>query len=146
MKNRRLERLKRKRMRHEKNGITTPIDPITGEDIGLGAENHHIAGRKYHDDTIPLMPTGHHMLNDAFRDTSGSLPGPVHELERMGRYTQGVIIILDFVLDREWEHAERLISMGRSQSGIELTKRKGRRKSDGEKARRPRRGDDDTGT
>jgi hypothetical protein len=130
MKNRRLERLKRKRLRQEKNGISTPIDPITGDDIGPDAEDHHIAGRKFHDDTIRLSPQGHHMVTDAFRDTSGSLPGSVHELERMGRYTQGVIIILDFVLDRQWEHAERQISMGRAESGIELTKRKSRRKAD----------------
>ena len=120
MKNRHLERLKRKRSRFEKAGDTTPIDPITGEDIGPGAQDHHIAGRKYHDDTIPLMPTGHHMVNDAFRDTSGAIPGPVRDLDRYGRYIQGVIIILDFILDRLWEMAEQLISMARAEADREL--------------------------
>jgi hypothetical protein len=114
MKNRRLERLKRKRLRHEKNGITTPIDPITGEDIGQGAEQHHIAGRKYHDDTIPLMPTGHHMVSDAFRDMPAAVVGSPHELERIGRYMLGVVTVLDFVLDREYEMGERLIAMART--------------------------------
>lgn len=126
MKNRHLQRLKRKRLRHEKNGITTPIDPITGEDIGPGAEQHHIAGRKYHDDTIPLMPTGHHMMNDAFRDMSGAIPGPTQDLERIGRYVQGVIVILDFVLDRLWEMGEQLISMARANADHELKKKKPR--------------------
>jgi hypothetical protein len=124
MKNRHLERLKRKRMRYEKQGIVTPIDPITGEDIGPGAEDHHIAGRKYHDDTIPLMPTGHRMVTDAFRDISGSIPGPIREPERIGRYMQGVIIILDFVLDRLWEMAERLISMARAEADREIKEKR----------------------
>ena len=114
MKNRSLERLKRKRLRHEKDGITAPIDPITGENIGPGAEQHHIAGRRYHDDTIPLMPTGHHMVTDAFRDMPAAMAGSPHELERIGRYFLGVVTILDFVLDREYEMGERLIAMART--------------------------------
>lgn len=132
MKNRHLERLKRKRSRCEKAENTAPIDPITGEDVGPGAEDHHIAGRKYHNDTIPLMPTGHHMVTDAFRDTSGPIPGPVRDTERIGRYIQGVIIILDFVLDRLWEMAEQLISMARAEADRELKKRKRPEKSGGD--------------
>ncbi len=50
MTNRFLERLKRKRLRYEKTANVTPIDPITGEDIGPDAEDHHIAGKRYRDD------------------------------------------------------------------------------------------------
>lgn len=125
MKNRHLQRLKRKRLRYEKAGNATPIDPITGEDIGPGAENHHIAGRKYHDDTIPLMPTGHHMVTDAFRDMPASIPGPVKDLDRFGRYILGAIIVLDFVLDRLWEIGEKLISVARAEAYRELQEQEG---------------------
>lgn len=120
MKNRHLERLKRRRLRHEKAGNDTPIDPITGEDIGPGAEDHHIAGKKYHDDTIPLTQKGHHMVTDAFRDMPGPIPGPVRDLDRIGRYMLGGIIILDFILDRLWEMGEKLISKARAEADREL--------------------------
>ena len=122
MKNRRLERLKRKRLRYEKAGNTSPIDPITGGNIGPGAEDHHIAGRRYHDDSIPLMQKGHHMVTDAFRDMPGQIPGPVRDLDRFGRYILGAIIILDFILDRLWEMGEKLISMARAEADRELKK------------------------
>ncbi len=124
MKNRHLEDFKRKRSRCEKAGNTTPIDPITGEDIGPGAEDHHIAGRRYHDDTIPLMQKGHHTVTDAFGDMPGQIPGPVRDLDRIGRYLLGVIIILDFILDRLWEMGENLISIARAEADRELKKYK----------------------
>jgi len=124
MKNRHLERLKRKRLLYEKNGIMTPIDPITGQDIAPGAENHHIAGRKYHDDTIPLMPAGHHAVTEAFRDMPAPIAGAPRELERIGRYVLGVIIILDFVLDRLWEMGELLISMARAEAEREFEEKR----------------------
>ena len=138
MKNRYLERLKRKRLRHEKAGIPVPIDPITGEEIGPDAQNHHIAGEKFHDDTVRLSRKGHEIINDAFRDTSGTLPGPPHEFEIMGRYIQGVILISDFVLDREWEMAERLISLGRTENARVLDEKKHAKPSGKGKVRRPR--------
>lgn len=138
MKNRHLERLKRKRLRHEKGGIAVPIDPITGEDIGSDAQDHHIAGEKFHSDTIRLSRKGHELINDAFRDTSGSLPGPVHELERTGRYMQGVILILDFVLDRLWEMAERLIALGRTETARVLDEKNHAEISHNAKVTKPR--------
>lgn len=120
MVNRFLNRLKRKRLRYEKTGNMTPIDPITGEDIGPKKQDHHIAGKDYHDDTIPLNPDGHHAINDAFRDLPMPIPGPVRELDRIGRYLLGVIIILDFVLDRLWEMGESLIATARAEARREM--------------------------
>jgi hypothetical protein len=120
MKNRQLERLKRKRSRYEKTGNVTPIDPITGKDIGADVELHHIAGRRYHDDTIPLSAEGHHIITDAFRDTPGLIPGPVSSLERIARYKIGVILLMDQILDREWEQAETLLSMARAQADLAI--------------------------
>ena len=94
----------------------TPIDPITGENIGPDAEEHHIAGRRYHDDTIPLNPDGHHTMNDAMRDFPAPIPGPVCDLDRIGRYMLGVIVILDFVLDRLWEMGCALIERARAEN------------------------------
>jgi hypothetical protein len=124
MSKRHLERLKRKRLRHEKQNLTTPIDPITGEDIGPGAEQHHIAGRRYHDDTIPLMPKGHHMVTDAFRDMPSPIPGTPQEIEKIGRYLLGSVIVQDFILDRQWEHGERLIALARAKAAEEGKQKK----------------------
>ena len=120
MKNRYLERLKRKRLRHEKTGNMIAIDPITGDDIGSGVEDHHIAGKRYHDDTIPLNPDGHHLVSDAIRDFPTRISGPVRDLDRIGRYLLGVIVILDFVLDRLWEMGNTLIATARAEANREF--------------------------
>ena len=119
MTNRFLGRLKRKRLRYEKFANMTAIDPITGEDIGPDAEDHHIAGRRYHDDTIPLTPRGHHMVTDAQRDLPMPIPGPVRERDRMARYLLGYVIIQDFALDRIWEWAETTIREERAEANCE---------------------------
>ena len=120
MVNRFLNRLKRKRLRYEKTGNMTPIHPITGADIGPKKQDHHIAGKDYHDDTIPLNPDGHHAVNDAFRDLPMPIPGPVRERERMARYLLGYVIIQDFALDRIWEFAENTIAEERAAANREL--------------------------
>jgi len=68
------------------------------------------------------MQKGHHMVTDAFRDMPGTIPGPVRDLDRIGRYMLGVIVILDFILDRLWEMGEKLISMARAEADRELKK------------------------
>jgi hypothetical protein len=138
MKNRFLERLKRKRLRYEKGTNMTAIDPITGEDLGPDAEDHHVAGRRYHEDTIPLNPNGHQPVSDAFRDLPSPIPGPVRELERIGRYLLGVIIILDFVLDRLWEMGQTLIATARADANRETKAENGSNESAPRRAARKR--------
>ena len=114
------------------------IDPITGDDIGPDAEDHHIAGKRYHDDTIPLTPPGHHIVSDAIRDFPTLISGPVRDLDRIGRYLLGVIVILDFVLDRLWEMGNTLIATARAEANREFESKNAATEYDASRSKKPR--------
>lgn len=111
MKNRHLDAEDRKEQRLRTLGTRTPVCVECGEDNSVCLEEHHIAGRKYHEDTAIVCRNCHRILSDKQLDHAPLVsPKPENNLAKIGHYLLGLCDLLALVIKTLREFGNSLIS------------------------------------
>ncbi|MCG8085691.1 MAG: hypothetical protein JAZ13_08245 [Candidatus Thiodiazotropha taylori] len=110
MKNRHLDAEDRKEQRLRALGTRTPVCVECGEDNSVCLEEHHIAGRKYHEDTALVCRNCHRKLSDLQLDHDPLWEqNPQNELVKNGHYLLGLGDLLELLSKRLREFGHFLI-------------------------------------
>jgi hypothetical protein len=104
----------RRRAAQERLGRNDAQCPYCGEADARCLELHHIAGRKFDDETIPVCRNCHRKLSDMQRDH----PRPLHDdpgwMERLGHLLLGLADLLALAVAKLKELAVFLIEKARA--------------------------------
>jgi len=107
----------------ERLGTNTPRCVVCGFDNPLALELHHIAGRAYDDELVPVCRNCHRVLSDAQRDHPPGNAKPVGALECIGHFLLGLAVLFEQWAKRFREFAAALFAIGRQtleQCGAQL--------------------------
>jgi hypothetical protein len=116
-------RERRKQRALERLGTNTPRCVVCGFDNPLALELHHIAGRAYDDELIPVCRNCHRVLSDAQQDHPPGNAKPVGALECIGHFLLGLAVLFEQWAKRFREFATALFAIGRQtleQCGAQL--------------------------
>jgi hypothetical protein len=115
-----LNRERRRQRALERLGTNKPWCVVCGFDDPVALELHHIAGRPYGDQLVPVCRNCHRLLSDAQKDHPEPQNQPPSELESIVHFLLGRSDIFVRLVERDREIAERLIALDqptRSDSG-----------------------------
>ena len=99
----------RKQNRLEKLGVDEPSCIICQETDWRCLEEHHIAGRAYHDDTVIMCRNCHRKVSDVQKDHPPKTKGSLTEHEKIGRFLLGLADFFTLLTIRLREFGEYLI-------------------------------------
>jgi hypothetical protein len=106
-----LKRERRKQKALERLGTNTPQCPFCGIDEPLVFELHHVSGRAFGDDMIPVCRNCHRILSDWQKDhppTNGSSPS---DPERIAHFLLGLADMFELLVKRLREFAKTLFAL-----------------------------------
>lgn len=95
----------------ERLGTRTPRCIHCGDDRPHCLEAHHIAGRKFDDDTVIVCRNCHRDLSDVQKDHPRQQTNELHIAERIGHYLLGLADLLRLVVERFEEFGRALIEL-----------------------------------
>ena len=104
---------RRKQTRLHKLGTRHPICPLCGETRWQCFELHHIAGRKFDPQEMPLCMNCHAICSDLQRDHSAQLGPKPSQLEIVGRDLIGLADMLGMVVTKLKEFGLLLIEQAK---------------------------------
>lgn len=99
----------RRRKAAEKLGSTSSRCVICGEADSRCLEIHHIAGRKFGTETVPVCRNCHRKLSDDQRDHPAPVGGEPSLLERIGQFLLGLADLLQLAVEKLKEFGLALI-------------------------------------
>src|SRR6516162_9014694 len=91
-------------------GTHEPRCVICGETDPRCLEEHHIAGRGYHDDTAIVCRNCHRKLSDAQRDHPPASAAPMEQRTAIGHFLLGLCDFLMAIVERLREFGHWLIN------------------------------------
>ena len=97
-------------------GSDTPQCCSCGEPDPRCLELHHIAGRKNHDDTVPVCRNCHRKLSDSQLDHPPSTGAPRDRPTIIGHYLLGLADLFRLIADRLVEFGRALTTEGGSRA------------------------------
>lgn len=106
-----LKRAIRLERAHERLGSNDPRCLHCVEDFAHCLENHHVAGRAIHDDTVIECRNCHRKLTELQKDHPPMGPMPPHILEIIGRYLLGIADLFRLLIVRLDEFGRKLIEL-----------------------------------
>jgi hypothetical protein len=66
----------------------------------LAIELHHIAGKQYHGEVVPLCQNHHAQASDYQKDHPAKIEGCTNQLENMGHFLLGLSDLAEIVVDQ----------------------------------------------
>jgi len=111
MNNHELNRERRKQQALERLGKNKPQCVLCGFDNPLALELHHIAGRAYDAETVPVCRNCHRLLSDAQKDQPPSGALPTSDLKCIAHFIAGLALLLQRLAKRLLEISKRLFAM-----------------------------------
>jgi hypothetical protein len=105
-----LKRERRKQRTLERLGSNNPSCFICGCDDPLVLELHHIAGRAFDGETVPVCRNCHRILSDAQQDHPPPLSNQPSYLERIGHALLGLADLFELLAKWLREHARNLFA------------------------------------
>lgn len=111
MNERELNRERRRQRAFERLGSNHPRCVTCGHDDPLALEQHHIAGRAFDDETVPICRNCHRRLSDWQKDHAVAQAKPGGELASIARFLDGVADLFEMLVKRLREFAVRLAAM-----------------------------------
>lgn len=112
MNDREYNRERRRQFRLEQLGSNDPKCPFCNEDDPACLELHHLSGKKFGDDLIPVCRNCHRKLSDWQKDHPPILRGQPDTLECFGRLLLGIADALELLISLIRRAAEYLIEIG----------------------------------
>jgi hypothetical protein len=111
MRRKRLDKEDRKEQHHRRLGIRDTRCTLCSETDPRCMEKHHIAGRKYHPDTVLVCRNCHRKLSDDQLDHPPHRQDvPVDQLTVIGRFLLGLCDLLMMIIQRLREFAHWLLN------------------------------------
>ncbi len=92
------ERERRRQRALERLGTNDPKCVICGESDPHCLELHHIAGRAYGDEKVPVCRNCHRKLSNKHKDHPPANGVPADPLERIGRFLLGIADLLESLI------------------------------------------------
>jgi hypothetical protein len=114
MNERELSRERRKQRALERLGSNNPRCVICVCDDPLALELHHIAGRAFDSETVPVCRNCHRRLSDYQKDRSLGHKKPASELEPIRRFLLGLADLFEMLVKRLREFAAKLAELDSS--------------------------------
>ncbi len=106
-----LNRERRRQRALERLGTNTPRCPLCGIDDPLALELHHIAGRDYDDELVPVCRNCHRLLSDRQKDHPPGNNRSASDPERIGHFLLGLADMFEMLVKRLREFAEKLFAL-----------------------------------
>jgi hypothetical protein len=103
-----LKRERRRQRALERLGTNTPRCTVCGHDDPLALELHHLAGRAFGDETVPVCRNCHRRLSDYQKDHSLEQGKRSVELEPIRRFMEGLADLFEMLVKRLREYAAKL--------------------------------------
>jgi hypothetical protein len=91
-------------------GTDAPQCACCGESDSRCLEAHHVAGRKNHDETLPVCRNCHRKLSDNQRDHPLPIASPPALAEIVGNYLLGLADLFRLIADRLVQFGRDLIA------------------------------------
>ena len=95
----------------ERLGTSHPVCVGCGEDDPRCLEAHHIAGRAFDDQTVPVCRNCHRKLSDAQKDHPGKIGSQPNPLEKLAHFLLGLGDMLHLIADRLKKFATDVLGM-----------------------------------
>jgi hypothetical protein len=111
-----LNRERRRQRALERLGSNNPRCVICGYDDPLALELHHIAGRAFGDEKVPVCRNCHRPLSDWQKDHTPQLSHPPSESEWLLHMVEGLADLLELVVKRLREFKVKLLAFQRPPS------------------------------
>ena len=102
---------KRRLQALERLGTDHPVCVVCGEKNPLCLEAHHVAGRAFDDQTVPVCRNCHRKLSDAQKDHPGKTGPSPSALERIAHFLLGLGDLLHLIADRLKQFAADLFQV-----------------------------------
>ena len=100
MNDRELNRERRKQRALERLGSNNPRCVVCGYDDPLALELHHIAGRAFGDEMVPVCRNCHRRLSDYQKDHSLGQAKPPSEIEPIRHFLLGLADLFEMLVKR----------------------------------------------
>lgn len=101
----------------ERLGTDRPVCVVCGEDDPRCLEAHHLAGRAFDGQTVPVCRNCHRKLSDDQKDHPGKIGNPPSALERIAHFLLGLVDFLQLVIDRVRAFAVELLEIDAAENG-----------------------------
>jgi hypothetical protein len=85
---------------------------MCGFDDPAALELHHIPGRAYGDQLVPVCRNCHRLLSDAQKDHPPRRDDPPSDAERIGHFLMGLADLFELLVKRLREFSTKLLAMG----------------------------------
>jgi len=108
-----LKRERRRQRALERLGTNTPRCTVCGYDDPLALELHHIAGRAYGDELVPVCRNHHRPLSDMQKDHPAAMTTPPSDLECMGHFLLGLADLFELLVNHIRDFATKLFAIDR---------------------------------
>jgi len=108
-----LNRERRKQRALERLGSKNPRCVVCGFDDPLALELHHIVGRGFGDEVVPVCRNCHRRLSDWQKDHSIGPAKPDSDLEPIRRFLLGLADLFEMLVKRLREFATKLAALDR---------------------------------
>jgi hypothetical protein len=117
-----LGRQRREQRALERLGSNNPSCVICRCDDPFALELHHIAGRAFDNETVPVCRNCHRVLSDRQKDHPPSLTNPPSDLECTGHALLGLADMFELLVKWLREHAKKLFAAAGSIQNSEEAK------------------------
>jgi hypothetical protein len=108
-----LNRERRRQRALERLGTSPPRCGVCGYDDPLALELHHIAGRTYGGELVPVCRNCHRRLSDMHMDHPADVTTPPGDLERIGHFLLGLADLFELLVKHIREFATKLFAIDR---------------------------------
>lgn len=106
-----LKRERRKQRALERLGSNNPRCVVCGCDDPLALELHHIAGRAFDEETVPVCRNCHRRLSDYQKDHSIAQAKQDSDLTPISRFLDGLADLFEMLVKRLREFAAKLAAL-----------------------------------
>jgi len=106
-----LNRERRRQRALERLGTNTPRCAVCGYDDPLALELHHIAGRAYGDELVPVCRNHHRPLSDMQKDHPLAVTTPPSDRECIGHFLLGLADLFELLVKHIREIATKFFAM-----------------------------------
>ena len=103
-----LDRERRLQRTLERLGSNNPSCAFCGCDDPFALELHHIAGRAFDSETVPVCRNCHRFLSNAQQDHPSLISNEPSDLERIGHALLGLADMFERLVKWQREHARKL--------------------------------------